>query len=88
MTEIPVQCKSWNVYVVECADGSLYTGITTDLNRRLNEHNSGKGAKYTKTRRPVRLRASWQFPDRSSASKEEARIKKLSRPNKILLITL
>ena len=83
-----MQCKSWNVYVVECADGSLYTGITTDLNRRLAEHNSGKGAKYTKTRRPVHLRAFWQFPDRSSASKEEARIKKLSRPNKILLITL
>lgn len=88
MTAIPVQCKSWNVYVVECSDGSLYTGITTDLNRRLAEHNSGKGAKYTKTRRPVRLRASWYFPDRSSASKEEARIKKLSRTDKLLLITL
>jgi putative endonuclease len=88
MTEIPAQCKSWNVYVVECADGSLYTGITTDLNRRLEEHNSGKGAKYTKTRRPVCLRASWHFPDRSSASKEEARIKKLSRKDKLLLITL
>ena len=83
MTAIPVQCKSWNVYVVECADGSLYTGITTDLNRRLAEHNSGKGAKYTNTRRPVRLRDSWSFPDRSSASTEEARIKKLSRTDKI-----
>lgn len=88
MTEIPVQCKYWIDYVIEYAAGSLYTGITTDLNRRLAEHNSGKGAKYTKTRRPVRLRASWSFPNRSSASKEEARIKKLSRTDKLLLITL
>jgi putative endonuclease len=73
--------------MVECADGSIYTGITTNLDRRIHQHNTGKGAKYTKTRRPVCLRAFWYHPDRSTASKEEARIKKLSRKDKLLLIT-
>jgi len=76
------------VYILECNDGSLYTGITTDVENRLKVHNSGKGAKYTKPRLPVRLRISWQHDTRSSALKEEYRIKQLSRKEKLLLITL
>ncbi len=75
----------WYVYIVECADGTLYTGITTDINRRLLEHNSGNGAKYTKTRRPVKLKALFEALNRSEASKEEYRIKKLTRAEKIEL---
>lgn len=72
------------VYILQCHDQSLYTGITTDLDRRVKEHNSSKlGAKYTKARRPVKLVYSQQFANRSDASKEESRIKKLSRSEKI-----
>lgn len=77
---------SWKVYIVRCSDNTYYTGITTDMDRRLNEHNSGKGAKYTRTRTPVELEETQEFPDRSSASKEEYRIKKLSRTQKEELI--
>jgi len=73
--------------MVECSDGSLYTGITTDLDRRVAQHNAGTGARYTRTRRPVRLRASWEAADRSSALKEEYRIKQLSRSEKLNLIS-
>lgn len=77
----------WFVYILECSDGSLYTGITIDCERRLNEHNDSKlAAKYTRIRRPVTLVYSQEYPDRSSASKEEYRIKKLSRLDKIQLI--
>lgn len=70
-----------------CADGSLYTGITTCVERRLHEHNaSTRGAKYTRSRRPVKLVASWVGPDRSWALREEARIKQLSRKEKLNLI--
>lgn len=75
----------WYVYIVECSDKSLYTGITNDIKRRLSQHNSGKGAKYTRVRKPVILRALFEFPDRSSASKEEYRIKQLPRSEKIKL---
>lgn len=76
------------VYIVKCADESLYTGITTDLKRRISEHNDLKnGAKYTKARRPVKLAYSRKFKNRSLASKEEARIKKLTRDEKYKLIT-
>lgn len=75
------------VYILECSDGSLYTGITTDLERRIEEHNSSKlGAKYTKARRPVKLVYSKKFVSRSRASIEEARIKKLSREEKLNLL--
>ncbi|EKE11061.1 MAG: hypothetical protein ACD_15C00144G0001 [uncultured bacterium] len=77
----------YHLYILECVDGTLYTGITVDIARRVEEHNGGeKGAKYTKARRPVRLVFSKKFKDRSSASKEEARIKKLSREEKQMLI--
>jgi len=78
--------KNWYVYILQCADGTLYTGITTDVNRRLNEHNSGKGAKYTRTRLPVMIVAVSEAGSRSEASKEEYRIKQLTREQKLKLI--
>lgn len=75
------------LYILECADDTLYAGITVDLDRRLKEHNNSKlGAKYTKPRRPVKLVYSKRFRNRSTASKAESRIKKLSREEKIKLI--
>ncbi len=80
--------SSYYVYMVECSDGTYYTGITTDLKRRIEEHNtSGKGAKYTRTRRPVRLVYSEEYPDRLSASKREWEIKnKFTRAEKQKLL--
>jgi putative endonuclease len=75
------------LYILECSDNTLYTGITTDIQRRVKEHNSSvKGAKYTRVRRPVKLVYKEEFTDRSSASKREAEIKKLSRKEKLALI--
>jgi putative endonuclease len=77
----------YHLYIVTCADGTLYTGIATDLERRLREHNEGAaGAKYTRTRRPVLLSWSTSFEDRSLASREEYRIKQLSRTQKLALV--
>lgn len=79
---------SWFVYILECADGSLYTGITTDVARRLKEHNgAGKaGAKYTRVRRPVVLRRKERFASRSAAAKREAALKALPRAGKLMLL--
>lgn len=76
------------VYMVKCADNTFYTGIATELGRRIEEHNSSdKGAKYTRTRRPVELVYSEEYPDRSSASKREYEIKKkMNRAEKLQLI--
>ena len=76
------------VYIVRCADDTLYTGIATELERRIEEHNSSeKGAKYTRVRRPVTLVYSETYSDRSSASKREYEIKKkMSRAEKLELI--
>ena len=75
------------LYILRCADKTLYTGITTDLKRRVFEHNNSKtGAKYTKARRPVKLVYTKKFKNRSLASKEEARIKSMSRSEKLLLL--
>jgi len=75
------------VYILECNDMTLYTGITKDLQRRLLEHNkSSKGAKYTRVRRPVILLYSEECGDRSSAAKREYAIKKLTRDQKLALI--
>ncbi len=75
------------VYILECSDSTLYTGITTDIDRRIHEHNnSPKGAKYTRVRRPVKLLYLEEAKDKSEASKREYAIKKLSREKKILLI--
>jgi predicted GNAT superfamily acetyltransferase len=75
--------QAWYMYVLECNDQTLYTGITPDLSQRLNKHNSGRGAAYTKTRRPVRLIAAWQFPNRQAAMKAEIAFKGLSRQSKL-----
>lgn len=75
------------VYIVRCRDGSLYTGYTTDVNRRVWEHNySPKGAKYTRSRRPVTLVYSESYSTRSEAMKREYAIKHLSRADKLKLI--
>lgn len=79
--------KAWFVYIVRCADDTLYTGITTDIERRMKEHNSEKqGAKYTRVRQPVELVFSEEQKDRSSASTREYQIKKLSRTQKLQLL--
>lgn len=77
----------WYLYILECSDKTLYTGITNDLEKRIENHNSSKlGAKYTRGRRPVKLVYSRRFRTKSRAAKEESRIKKLSRGEKIELI--
>ena len=77
----------YHLYIVQCSDNTLYTGITKELNRRIDEHNfSDKGAKYTKARRPVILVYHEVHTDRSSASKREYAIKKMSRQKKRSLI--
>lgn len=79
----------YHLYILECADKTLYTGITVDLERRVNEHNLSKlGSKYTRARRPVKLVYSKKFRDRSLASKAESKIKKLTREEKIKLIKI
>ena len=78
---------SYNVYIVQCSDTTLYTGIAVDVEKRVHEHNySLKGAKYTKARRPVKLLYTQEYKDRSSASKREYEIKKMSRDQKLKLI--
>jgi putative endonuclease len=72
----------WVLYLLECRGGTLYAGITTDLERRFAEHASGRGARYTRSHPPVRVVASMKFPDRSAASKAEAALKKLPRQRK------
>lgn len=74
------------VYILRCADGTLYTGCTNDLSRRLAAHNAGKGAKYTRSRRPVELVYREEVPDKSAALRREAAIKGLSRGEKLALI--
>ena len=78
---------AWQVYIVECSDGSLYTGITNNLDKRITAHNDGRGAKYTKSRRPVKLRYSEPAADRKNASQREYAIKSLRKAEKIRLIT-
>lgn len=73
---------SHHVYIVECSDGTLYTGYTTDIERRVREHNAGNGAKYTRGRTPVKLRHSEMFDAKSDALAREYAIKQLSRGEK------
>jgi putative endonuclease len=76
----------WYVYILKCNDGTLYTGITNNLDKRVSSHNKGTGAKYTKTRTPVEIVYHEEATDRSEASKREYQIKKLSRLAKENLI--
>jgi putative endonuclease len=78
---------AWFVYILRCADLTLYTGITTDVERRLAEHNAGTGARYTRARLPVELIHAEPAADRSSASRREAAIKRLPRAAKLALVT-
>ena len=87
MTEnINTRLQPWFVYILECGDGSLYTGSTNDLENRLSTHSSGKGAKYTRSHLPVTLVYSQDSLNRSEAAKRESEIKKLSRKEKLALI--
>jgi len=74
---------TWLVYLLECADGTYYAGITNRLEHRLEAHNSGQGARYTRSRRPVALLATQEHPDRSAASKAELCLKRLPRSEKL-----
>lgn len=76
------------VYMVQCSDGSLYTGFTTNLHRRVAEHNAGKGARYTRSHRPVTLLVSWSFPTKGDALRAEHMIKRLPRSQKLRLLDL
>lgn len=81
-----MKADKYYVYILECGDGSLYTGMTDDVERRVETHNSGKGAKYTRSRLPVKAVYREECGDRSDALKREAAIKKLSRSEKLSLI--
>jgi putative endonuclease len=76
------------VYMVRCADGTLYTGWTTDVTRRVGQHNAGRGARYTRMHRPVALVYCEKVPDRSTAMRREVAIKKLDRERKERLVEL
>ena len=73
---------AWFVYLIECRDGSIYTGIAIDVEARYAAHEGGKGARYTRSHPPRRLLAAIEYPDRSAASKAEYQIKCLSAPDK------
>lgn len=78
--------RRWAVYVLRCADGSLYTGATTDVARRLAQHQAGRGARYTRARLPVALVHTERARDRSAALRREAAIKRLPRRRKLALL--
>lgn len=76
----------YTVYILRCGDGTLYTGITNDLPRRLNTHNAGRGAKYTRARLPVELAYCEEAPDKPAALRRELAIKAMTREQKLKLI--
>ncbi len=78
--------SDWYLYIIHCSDGSLYTGITTDPERRFNEHASGRGARYFRGRRPLAIVYLERHPDRASASRRECQIKSMSRRGKWRLV--
>ena len=84
--DVLVQTEQWWVYVLRCRDDSLYCGITKDLERRIGQHNAGKGARYTKGRGPVAVLHSWTVPAREAALRQEYAFKALSRRKKIALL--
>jgi putative endonuclease len=76
----------WSIYILRCSDGTLYTGVTNDSARRLAQHGVGAGARYTRSRLPVRLVYEEHVADRAAALRREAAVKRLSRPEKLALI--
>jgi putative endonuclease len=85
MVDLP-QSNAHYVYVVRCANGSLYTGYTKDIEARLAAHNEGKGGRYTRAHHPVELMASWSFATKREALQIEYRIKQLPRQKKLELV--
>ncbi|MDN5279256.1 MAG: putative endonuclease [Clostridiales bacterium] len=83
-----MKTEGWFIYILLCNDDTLYTGITNNLAQRIEMHNSGTGAKYTRGRNPVRLIYSESLPNRSEASKRERQIKRLTRKAKLKLAGL
>jgi len=83
---MPSKSEMWSLYLVRCNSGQLYTGITTDVERRFAEHGEGKGAKFLRGKGPLQLVFSEQIGDRSDALKMEIKIKKLRRSEKEILI--
>jgi putative endonuclease len=79
--------EGWHVYIVQCADQTLYTGVAKDVDTRVSQHNNGRGAKYTRGRRPVELVYSEPVADRSTALRREYAIKRMSTAKKFGLIT-
>jgi putative endonuclease len=80
--------KGYYAYVLQCADGTFYTGWTVDIEKRLQTHNAGKGARYTRTRLPVTLLKYWTFENRSEAMSYEFQFKKLTREQKMRLLEI
>lgn len=78
--------QPWFLYVLRCGDGTLYTGISVDVQRRLRQHNNGRGATYTAARRPLQLLACWRYRERGSAQRAESAFKNLARPSKLAQI--
>ncbi|BBL57848.1 GIY-YIG nuclease family protein [Methylomonas koyamae] len=76
----------WSVYIIECCDGSLYTGITTDVERRFRQHRAGTGAKYFRAKQPVRIVYTETEHDRATASRREAEIKRMGRAEKLAIL--
>jgi predicted GIY-YIG superfamily endonuclease len=82
----PADDRPWFLYILRCRDGAFCTGITTDVERRLAQHNGGRGCAFTARRRPVTLVYTEQHPDKSAARRREMHMKPLSRKNKMRLI--
>ncbi len=80
---MPDEVRQWYLYVVQCKDGTLYTGITVDVCRRIRQHNRGRGAAYTAARRPVVLLAVWPYEGRAAALRAESAFKALNRQHKM-----
>ncbi len=84
--QLETNVKPWCVYILLCADGTLYTGITNDIDRRVKAHSEGQGARYTRSRRPVDLVYQESAESRSKATIREAAIKRMSRKKKVEMI--
>ena len=83
----PTAAAAWTLYLLECEGGSFYAGITNDLVARLQAHRDGRGAKYTRANKPLRVLATRDYPDRSTASKAEWALKQLPRGRKLAFFT-